>query len=275
MLLALLLACTPPEGDTADAGPGDTYGILMSTLAFGRRADDGTAWGFDIDGHVSDANDGEGCGHADLVDADGNTGIDSSFSGLVPALEATEAAAVEGLIQDSIQNGELLLLVEVSGVDSLVYDACVDVRVVRAVGTPFIGTDGAVLDGQTFAANPNVAPAEMNCVPLVDGSVVAGPFALTLEFQVLDVALAFHMTNASIRLDLAEDGRTGWGYFGGSVPNADILVIVEEGDLADIADLVRGLVAAAADLEPNGEGTCDALSVVFEYGAVEAFVHDG
>ena len=51
MLLALLLACTPPEGDTADAGPGDTYGILMSTLAFGRRADDGTAWGFDIDGH--------------------------------------------------------------------------------------------------------------------------------------------------------------------------------------------------------------------------------
>jgi hypothetical protein len=270
----LLSACTEPDAPAPEPASPETYAVVMSTLDFGRRAEDGTTWGFDLDNHVSDADDDEGCGHADLVDADGNEGIDSSFSGLVPALEATEAGAVSGLIQDSIDNGELLLLVEVSGVDDLTQDECVDVRVIRGTGTPMIGTDGRVLDGQTFAPDPAAAVAEIPCVPLVDGSVRAGPFALTLDLQVLDVALSFNVQNAFIRLDLAEDGSTGWGYFGGAVPNSDILVIVDEGDLADIADLVRGLVTAAADMAPNGSGSCDALSIVFEYGAVEAFVFE-
>ncbi|MDP2314661.1 MAG: hypothetical protein Q8P41_17285 [Pseudomonadota bacterium] len=273
--LLALLACTAPDDTGLAAADPETRAVVMSTLSFGRRADDGTAWGFDVDGRVSDAGDDEGCGHADLVDADGLAGIDSAFSGMVPALEATEAGAVEGLVQDSLLNGELLLLVEVSGVDDPLDDDCVDVRILRGSGTPMIGTDGGMLDGQTFALAPDAEPAVIECVPLVAGSVRAGPFALTLDFQVLDVALAFHMTDASLRLDLSEDGRTGWGYFGGSVPTADILVIVDEGDLADIADLVRGLVNAAADLEPNDEDTCDALSVVFEYGATEAFIYEG
>lgn len=275
MIALLLLACTEPEPAPEATGPGETYTVLLSTLGFARRGDDGTTWGFDLDGHVSAAGDDEGCGHADLSDPEGTPGIDSAFSGLVPALEATEAGAVNTLIQDSIENGELLLLVEVSGVDDLAYDDCVDVRIVRGQGAPMIGTDGAVLDGQTFAPLDGVEAADIACVPLVDGSVRAGPFALTLDMQVLDVELSFGMTDAWLRLDLAEDGRTGWGYFGGAVPNEDILVIVEEDDLADLRDLVTSLVTVAADLQLGDEGTCDALSIVFEYGAVEAFVHGG
>lgn len=273
-MIPLLLACAEPDPAPPAATPGETYTVLMSTLAFARRNDDGTTWGFDLDQHVSSAGDDEGCGHADLSDPDGEVGIDSAFSGLVPALEASEAGAVGGLIQDSIENGELLLLVEVSGVDDLAYDECVDVRVVRGTGTPLIGTDGTVLDGQTFAPLPGTEIAEVGCVPLVDGSVRAGPFALTLDLQVLDVELSFGMTDAWLRLDLAADGRTGWGYFGGAVPNEDILVIVAEDDLADLRDLVTSLVTVAADLRPNDAGTCDALSIVFEYGAIEGFVHE-
>jgi hypothetical protein len=273
MLLLTLFACHPAPDDPAVADP-ETRAIVMSSLGFGRRDDAGVAWGFDVDHHVSEAGDDEGCGHADLVDADGLPGIDSAFSGIVPALEASEAGAVESLVQDSIENGELLLLVELSGVDDPLNDDCVDVRVVRGAGTPLIGTDGTLLDGQTFAAAPGTRPATLTCVPLVNGSVRAGPFELPLDLQVLDVALTFGLRDTWLRLDLSEDGRIGWGYFGGAVPTSDILVIVDEGDLADIAPLVRGLVNAAADLEPNDEGTCDALSIVFEFGAIEAFVHE-
>jgi hypothetical protein len=270
--LIALLGCTGDPVDSAVVSDPATYTTVFTSLSFSRRNEDQSTVGFDLDGHVSDAGDDEGCGHADLVDPNGVPGIDSAFSGMVPALEATEAAAVAGLIQDSIQNGQLVLLVELSGVDDPVNDDCVDVRVIRGAGTPMIGTDGVMLDGQTFGVLPGSTPSELTCIPLVDGAIDAGPFALTLDFQVLDVALSFHMTGASIHLALSPDGRTATGYFGGYVPVADILVIVDEGDLADIADLVRSLVNAAADLAPNEEGTCDAISVVFDYGGIEAFV---
>ena len=180
---------------------------------------------------------------------------------------------MEGLIADSITNGELLLMVEVSGVDDPAYDECVDVRILRGTGTPMVGTDGLLLDGQTFALDPDAPVSELSCVPMVDGSVRAGPFALPLDLQVLDVALQFNLQGAWLRLDLADDGLTGWGYFGGAVATSDILVIVSEGDLADIRDLVTGLVTAAADMDPDG-GECGALSIVFEYDAIEAFPYE-
>ncbi|MDP2308395.1 MAG: hypothetical protein Q8P18_20420 [Pseudomonadota bacterium] len=273
MLLFALFACDAPDDEPAPATP-ETRAIVMSTLAFARRDEANATWGFDLDHRISEDGDDAGCDHADLVDPDGLPGVDSAFSGIVPALEASEAGAVEGLVQDSIENGQLLLLVELSGVDDPVNDDCVDVRVIRGSGTPLVGTDGTLLDGQTFSVTPGTQPAEIECVPLVNGSVRAGPFALDLQLQVLDVALTFGLTDAYLRLDLSEDGRTGWGYFGGAVPTSDILVIVDEGDLADIAPLVRGLVDAAADLAPNDAGTCDALSIVFEYGAIEAFAYE-
>lgn len=273
MLLFTILACDGPE-DTPIATQPDTRSIVLSSLAFAQRAEDGSTWGFDIDHHVSETGDDEGCGHADLVDPDGLPGIDSAFSALVPVLESSEAGAVGELVQDSVRNGELLLLVELSGVDDSLNDPCVDVRIVRGTGTPLIGTDGELLDGQTFALATGSQPDPLACVPLIEGSVRAGPFALPLEMNVLDVSLVLGMTDAWLRLDLSEDGRTGWGYFGGAVLASDILVIVDQGELEDFAEVITGLINASADLQPNADDTCDALSIVFEYGAIEAFVYE-
>lgn len=265
-----ILACAQPD-ETPTAGPSETRSIVMSGLTFGRRGEDGTAWGFDLDDSVSSATDSAGCYKADLVDPDGNPGIDSAFSALVPALEATEAKAVEGLIQDSINNGNLLLLVEVSGIDSYESDDCVDLQIVRGAGAPLLGTDGSLLDGQTFPLNPDIAPAVVNCAQLRNGTVEAGPFAMDLPIQVLDVEVHFAVQNAYIRVDLADDG-TAWGFFDGAVPTADILRIVEEGDLASIRDLVTGLVNGAADLHVADPDVCDGLSIVFEYSGRRAFL---
>lgn len=268
-MLLLLLACAAPEGPP----PADeTYGGVITRLNFGRREGE-LAWGFDLDHHVSDAGDEEGCYHEDLVDPDGKEGIDSSFSSLVPALEATEASAVEDLIQDSIRNGQLLLLLELSGVDDLQNDDCVDLRLVRGTGAPMLGTDNEILDAQTFVVDPDLPAVELSCMPLREGSLLAGPFSMQLPLQVLDVELEFGMTEAMIRVDLDEEGLR-WGYFGGAVPNSDILRIVAEDDLADLRDLVTSLVELSADMHPDEAGVCQSLSIVFEYSTTKAFLWD-
>jgi hypothetical protein len=264
--LALLGACTAPEASEPEP-EGEVRTAVADALRFARDLEPGVSSGFDLDGVVSAAGDGTGCGHADRVSPDGTPGIDNAFAGLLPALEATEASAIEDLVQAAIAVGDLLLLFEVSGIDDPVNDDCVDVAVYRGAGAPLLAPDGTLLDGQTFETDPD--PARLDCVPLVDGVIEGGPLALQLEVQVLDVALDLAMQDARMRLALHDDGSMT-GVFGGAVPLAGILKIVEEDDLADLRDLVTSLVTLAADLD-TAEETCGALSITFEHTAVEAF----
>ena len=78
-----ILACAPSQ--TTPAATPETTTQVMETLSFGRRDGD-VGWGFDLDHEVSDQNDAAGCNRPDLTDPDGNPGIDSAFSSLVPAL---------------------------------------------------------------------------------------------------------------------------------------------------------------------------------------------
>ena len=119
MLAALLLGCSA-ENAVDDSGveacsDGESLVYVMNTISWARRDDNDVVWGFDIDGLDSDDNDSDGCNHQDLVDPLGNTGIDNSISGLLPVMDLTAAVSVEGLIQDSINTGELLLMLELSG----------------------------------------------------------------------------------------------------------------------------------------------------------------
>ncbi|MCB9766469.1 MAG: hypothetical protein H6739_42235 [Alphaproteobacteria bacterium] len=271
--LLLLMGCKADPADDATCGAeSDTVVAVITELTFGRRAEDGTAWGFDLDGFDSDPGDSEGCGAGDFTDPEGHAGIDSAFSGLVPALEATEASAVEDLIQDSIRNGQLLLMLELSRVDDPVDDDCVDVGVWRGEGTPLTGTDGGVLDSQTFLRS-DLPPALMPGAALVDGTTWAQPLDMNLPMQVLDVELNFSITDGAIRVDLHEDGSIS-GYLGGAVPVSDILGIVAEDDLADIRDLVTGLVELAADMHPDEDGVCQSLSIVLEFEGTRAFFYE-
>lgn len=278
MLLLALLACTaPPEADTAGGDaptcddPAEAWVGVATWMYFARRADDGTTVGFDLDGVVSDGDGPQDCGKADLVSPAGTPGIDSAFSGMLPALEATEASAVEGLIQDSIANGELLVLVELTGLDDRMDDDCVTGAVYRGDGQPLLGTDGALLDSQTFDLADGQQVQPMTGLSVVDGAVDMGPFALDLPLQVLDVELDFHVRDARMHLQLAEDG-TFQGYYAGVVPVEDILLIAAEEDLGATGELIESLVTLAADIDATEPGACDGLSIVFELRGAPAFI---
>lgn len=271
MLWLLLSGCgdkaEPVQTDCLSSGESIT--AVLNVVRYARRDGD-VVWGFNLDDHVSDDNDEEGCDHEDLTDPAGNEGIDNALSGLIPALEATEASAVEDLIQDSVNNGELLIMVSVHGIDDFEDDDCVDFEFARADGSPLIGTDGGMLDGQSFSRSDAPPYVYVEGASLVDGVVDVRGVPLFLPLQILDVELEFTMPGGAVRVELSEDAIMS-GAFGGGVPLADILRIVEEGDLGDIRELVTSLVTTAADLSPDDDGECQEMSVAFEFETSPAF----
>jgi hypothetical protein len=273
-LLSLLAACgTEPEevpAGTCDSD-GSSAAFVMSVLHFNGLEDDGSAWGFDLDGLVSETGDATGCGKADLVDPEGHTGIDNAFAGLMPVIANTEAAAIPGLVQDAVDSGQLLLVVEITGLDDFENDDCVTVTITQAVGTPMLGTNGVLLDGQTFDRDPDYPSVVVHDASIVNGRLVARGLAIRLSLQVLDAEIALDIPDGALQVDLSPDGTRATGHLGGGF-SIDYLMTVVDGNGVDdsLTELLRGLLPAVADLDGD-EGECSYLSVDFHYDAVPVF----
>ena len=280
MLSLLAIACSQPESaiDTSIEVPvntcvdGISYTYVMNHISYARR-DENIAWGLNVDNHVSDENDEEGCHKEDLIDPLGNKGVDNALSALLPALDMTEAAAVEGLMIDSINNGELLLMLKLTGIDSEIQgqtlqDDCTTLEFLHGEGTPLVGTDGAIIDGQSFSRDPY--PSVFQSTTIDDGAFLAKDMSLHLEMQVLDKYLVFDMYNGGVYGQMQEDG-TLTGYFGGGVA-LDTLYEIAGFDEVQITDLLNNLLSSAADLAPNENGECQQMSVAFEYTAIPAHI---
>ena len=139
----------------------------------------------------------------------------------------------------------------------------------RGEGTPMIGTDGTVLDGQSFSRS-TLDPGLVETIPLSEGSFIAGPFDYTLPVQVLDVFVSFTMQNAYLHGTIRPDGSIN-GYFGGSVALDDFKTITELEDIGNVGELLDTLLAQAADMDIDGDGDCDAISLVFTFDSVPSF----
>ena len=272
LVVPLVCSCGDKSTDSAmdlqQCTTGETIVGIISSITHARR-NDGVVWGLDIDGVNSASSDPTGCYKEDLVDPNGNVGIDNAFSALIPALDSTEAVALESLVQQSINNGNLLLMVEISGVDSWQNDDCVDVSVWRGSGTPLVGTDGKLMTHQSFFKDTEMPNSHIEGMKIVDGRLVATPLNVELPVQVLDEKLSFEMSNGGIHIDLTEDGFMS-GFFTGAIPINTLTDITTLPDV-NLPEFVQDLVASAADLYPQDDGTCSAISVAFEYTAIPGF----
>ena len=275
-LVSLILACGGTSNNTVNTSDPTTCDattepiiLVMEKIEFARQSD-GVAWGFDIDKLNSDSDDEEGCYHADLMDPIGNQGIDNAFSGLVPTLELTEANAAEGLLQDAINTGELLLIIKITGVDDFYNDDCVTVEVLRGEGTPIIGTEGKILDGQTFARDNTIPSNIIENVQIVDGIMLISPLEMNLPFTILDKELDFEIGDGVIRLDLSTEEIRG--VLGGATPRDYLEEIVQFNEIG-ITDLLLQLLSTAADLYPDENGECQYLSSAFEFTALPAYLY--
>lgn len=269
-LAALVIAGCASENRECKTDHTEPQVYVMSEIRFAREVE-GVSDGFDLDGV-----DGGGCGIADFTSPEGAPGIDNAFARIVPALELTEAAAVEPLIQDAINNGALLLLVELAGMDDAGEDECVDVGVLRGAGEPLVGTDRRLLSHQTLDVDASVDPVWVERATIAAGSAHAAPVTVFLPIQILDADLAFEMSDGALRIDLHEDG-TASGVFGGGLEVAALMAEMAETGNVDpnLIGAMEVLLEQNADLDPGPDGVCRKVSTTFEFTAVPVYVFDG
>jgi hypothetical protein len=274
MFLLMSLSCaTVHSEDSAiestfqSCTDGDNITLVISTFNYARR-EDGIVWGFNLDEHITESDDEEGCYKEDLIDPYGNEGVDNAFSGLIPALESTEAIALESLIQASINSGELLLIIEINGIQDWQNDECVSVGIYRGRGIPLVGTEGTLLDGQTFERAYDLPYSTITNIEITDGKLDALPLSIELPVQVLDEFLELEMNDGGLHIELDSSGGA-FGFFGGAIPIQILNNIVSLPDV-NLPEAVITLLGAAADLFPDEGGTCQSISMAFEYAAIPA-----
>ena len=280
--VCLVMSCGPAEKDGEEGASGrdaavcgdpeDTQAFVVTSMSFTREQSDGVIAGFDLDGVDSASGDAEGCGHADYSSPSGASGIDNAFAPLVDVLESIGAGAVEGLIEDAINSGELLLLLELEAVDDVRDDACVDMGVYRGQGIPLLDTNGDIQMDQTIALDP-AQPSSF----AQGGRISAGTFEINgvqvfLPVQILDEFFEFDMVGGGVRLAWQEDGTVAGELAGGVAVSAIAGQIGAIDDIGGLQDVVPPLLEQAADLWPDETGTCTHISIGFDITARPAFV---
>jgi hypothetical protein len=271
--VALLAACAGPD-EVEDTDESFDNTLVISQIGFAREVD-GESFGFDLDGITSGSGGGPGCGVADFVSPDGVEGIDNSFAILLPGLEQIGAEAVEPLLQDAIDQGELLWLFDLVGLDSLTQDDCVALTVSRGAGAPVLGGTGSLVTGQTFDLDPDVPTSEVACAEVAGGVLTGGPLEIALPLAIFDESLFIDLQGGIVGMELREDG-TAHGYIGAGISIEQLAENIESLDGVEgaIISLALGALSQRADLEPDATGACTQMSMALEFEAISAFHFD-
>ena len=273
--LFVAVACVEPaaldEGTCALADSPEV--VVVRSLKIGIADDAGVSVGFDLDGETTAENATTGCGIADYVSPTGTPGIDNAFTRIVPTLSATEAKVetIEGLIQDTIDNGELLIAFELGGVDDWETDTCVAVEIAQAEGDAMLGTDGRLLDGQTFDRESDAPSATLENAQISGGTLIGENLQLDLPVQVLNASLTLPLRDGKI--EITPDGDDLYqGVLAGSVSAAYMLEVASTENVDPVvADLLGTVLGINADLPDEQGNACASMSMTLTFEAVGAY----
>jgi hypothetical protein len=172
-------------------------------------------------------------------------------------------SCINYLINQQITMGRVLLLVEVTGVNSYEYDDSIGVQLYlgalpAGTTTPMIdSTNGLLAAGQTFATTLAIGTQ-------VDGDIFNGRLRVKTPLLPVMIAagtlnLTLMILNPELRFNITESALTN-GVIGGYVAIADILAAATSAGID--ATTARGLVQPYADIMPGTDPlVCDSLSI--------------
>jgi hypothetical protein len=137
-----------------------------------------------------------------------------------------------------------------------------------------VGADDRLEPWQTFDIDPDGVYSRVDGVQIIDGVIEAGPFEMRLPFYIFDFVFELEIHEARIRLQIGSQGRH-IGVLAGAVDIDNILSIADdiEGG-AQIYTLLQTLADSYADLLPDEEGVCQALSATMAFETVGAFFYE-
>lgn len=266
----------PPSGGGSCSG-GDTLLYVVSSLGAGVPTGDGRVPGFDVDQRVSAASDTQTCNQPDFVSPppESRAGVDNQLGPLVASFNFQDE--VETLFDAAIEDGSLLLLVEVSHVQSVGDDDCVTVSFLNGffppgIGDPIIGADGQLAPGQLIDIDESFLDASgtplyrVTNARITAGVLDTGHTSITPTYTVGGTAAPITFNQLAVRLD-GDHARDG--VIGGSFEVETVAAIIGP-ELGSLEPFVLQALRSKGDLERDAGGTCHSLSAGLMFSAVSA-----
>ena len=251
---------------------GHTAVLIVQQFGFVREESPAVSNGFNLDDAVDGAS--TGCALGDYVSPDGEEGIDNQFAQLLPVIEDVGGSAISTYLQDAITKGDLLIMFEIEDVDDWENDPCVHVSMGYGVGQPNISAHGWLEPWQSFDIAQERPWARIENAAIVDGRLEVGPVDLQVPFSIFDFAWVINVLDARIRIDFDGHGG-GSGMMGGAIPVADMRQIVEEAEVGSgVRDAIELVADTFADLMPDEQGKCQAISGTLQHESVGAFFYE-
>jgi len=247
--------------------------FLLRVLQFARE-DEGRSAGFNLDDVITEQGSETGCGHEDFTSPTGDQGVDNQFSQLLPLIEQFGGMAIETYGQSAINSGNLLLMVELSGVDDPQNDEQVTMSIYRGLGAPLLGTNDLIEPWQTFDIDLETHWLRTEEARIVDGHLEMTGLDFTFPFYIFDFMFEITLKNARFSIRLDEDARHT-GKLAGSISIENMLQIadnIEGGDM--LPGLIRNIGTTLADMDPDEEGACQSISTTMNFETVGAFFYE-
>jgi hypothetical protein len=279
-LFAMLIAACETDASACTEGSGRLapHTTVVSRLAFATATPENTAEGFDLDDRVSTETDYATCARPDRLDGAGVPGIDNELAGLFTTLQSFAGDAIDGLVQAAINNGTLLVMFRVDGLDDARNDACVSVQLLKGTGpdVPQLATTGFLAPSQTFDVD-TATPVSVGQGYIEDGVLHAGPFEAVVPLKFFQVSANLRLHDARMRAEITEDGRLVNGVIGGGIEVDQLFEIIEQvgtgnaGNVQALVNVAPLLIRGIADLAFDGD-RCSQASAALLFEAEPAYL---
>ena len=260
-------------GDYFAAGgylAGDSIVNVIRQVSFDQKVEAGVCWGFNLDGQVSEEGDEQSCLHADMVSPDGVEGIDNKFSELFADFKEVYGPQITDLLHEAINEGRLLLLIELEGVDDLENDDDITVRWHRGSLAPHVGHSGFLLSDQTYYLDPSMEPSVIEHARIVDGVVEVGPFDYGVPLEIFDADMIMEVETGFLRFRIREDGSLS-GIFGGGLRYQPLLEVLYDTGASSEAYLLTPFIELMADMLYE-DGVCHGLSMGISFDTAPGYL---
>ena len=248
----------------------DSHVNVIRSFEFLSVDDDGLAYGFDLDEEQTEEGEELSCGHGDLTDPNGEDGIDNQLAKIWSLIQPFVGEASEGLLQGAINEGRLLMMVELVGLEDFKDQNNLQLNLFYSDSKPEIGTYGYISPNQTFEIDETAQFSTLNNISLTGGMVEGGPISFEIPIDILEAHFTMNVADGKIRFELDEDGSLS-GYIGGAFSVSEVLYELSQTDATDEYALVKPFFENNADMGFL-DGECDLFSFAFGIEGVPAYV---
>ncbi|MBK8170999.1 MAG: hypothetical protein IPK60_11735 [Sandaracinaceae bacterium] len=247
--------------------------FLLNTVALTGPDEEGRVPGFNLDGSEAIV-----CGQVDGMSPppDNASGVDNSIGPTLGELVGDE-------MQNAIDDGSNLVVVQADGVDSLVNDSAVRITLWIA-RTPSGATlahegSGRLSPGQTFDTDAlsyvdvahTMAVYAFSSASIVGGRISATGGEALVFMPLMGTMLTTKLHEAQFRANIA-DGTLTQGVLGGAFDNEEFMTeFASHPELSELRTVFEATITNFSDMHPNIGGTmCSYTSIAVTFDGVNA-----